>query len=106
GETRTLTLRSIRTTPQTEIVIVGQSGEVLEYRPDINPKTTWKQDAQGLHITATTAQRMYDDRRWPNPVVFRITHCQPALTPPQVLTRGARWDTAAGAWVLEGETKS
>jgi alpha-L-fucosidase len=101
GETRTLTLKSVRASPQSEIAIVGQTGQILEYRPDVIPKTTWRQDAQGLHITATTAQRMYDDRRWPQPVVLRITRAEPALKPPQVVTRGARFDT--GAWVLEGE---
>ena len=101
GETRTLILKSVRTTAQSQVSIVGQTGQILEYRPDVIPKTTWRQDAQGLHITATTAQRMYDDRRWSQPVVLRITQAEPALKPPQVVTRGARFD--AGAWVLEGE---
>lgn len=106
GERRTITLRSVRATDQTQVRILGQSGEILEYRPDIVPKTTWKQDSTGLHITAINAQRMYDDRRWPNPVVFQITNCRPALAPPQVITRGARWDASAGAWVLEGELRN
>ncbi len=105
GEKREIVLKSVRATAQSQVSIVGQSGEILEYRPEVRPKTVWKQDAQGLHITATNAQRMYDDRRWPNPVVLRITHAEPALRPPQVLTRGARWDAAAGAWVLEGELR-
>ena len=65
---------------------------------------TWKQDGRGLYITATTAQRLYDDRRWPQPVALRITHPEPALQPPQVLTRGARWE--AEAWILEGELRT
>jgi alpha-L-fucosidase len=100
GETRTITLKSVRATAQSKIEIVGQSGEILEYRPEVKPKTTWQQDARGLHIRATTAQRMYDDRRWSNPVVIRITNAESALKPPAVLTLNA----ASG--VLRGEVRS
>jgi alpha-L-fucosidase len=86
GEHRDLVIHSIKATAATKIDILGQSGEILEYRPDLVPKTTWKQQADGLHISAMTAQRMYDDRRWANPVVFRITNAEPALKPPQVTT--------------------
>jgi alpha-L-fucosidase len=96
AETRTLTIKSVRSTPATTIEILGQSGEVLEYRPEVRPKTTWKQDRDGLHITATTAQRMYDDRRWDKPVVLKITHAEPALTPPQVLTLDRQGRTVRG----------
>lgn len=106
GETRTITLRSVRASEQTQIEILGQSGEILEYRPDIKPKTTWKQTPEGLTITATHAQRLYNDRRWPYPLVLKITHAQAALTPPQVITQGGRWDEGARVWILEGEVKS
>lgn len=86
GEKRTITLKSVRATAQTQIEILGQSGEILEYRPDVKPKTTFTQDQDGLHITAMTAQRMYDDRRWDKPVVLRITHAEAALKPPRVVT--------------------
>jgi alpha-L-fucosidase len=100
GETRTITLKSVRVSPEAQIEILGQSGELLEYRPEVKPKTTWTQDGGGLHIRATTAQRMYDDRRWANPVVFKITHAEPALQPPQVATL----DSAGG--VLRGAVRS
>jgi len=73
GERRSLTLRTIRATAQSEIEILGQSGRGLEYQPDVDPKTTWRQDADGLHISAMRAQRLYNNRQWPNPVVFKIT---------------------------------
>ena len=52
------------------------------------------------------AQRLYNDRRWPFPWVFRITNAKPALTPPQVSTESARWDESAGAWILQGDLRS
>jgi alpha-L-fucosidase len=74
---RTFTLKSVRATPESQIEIVGQSGRVVEYKPDLNPKTDWTQDDNGLHIKAMRAQRIYNDRKWPNPVVIRITHARP-----------------------------
>jgi alpha-L-fucosidase len=102
GEPKTVTLRSVRSTPRTQITVLGQSDEVVEYRPEVNPKTTWKQDASGLHITAFRGQRLYTDRRWPNPLVLKITNVEPGLTPPEVLTSDARWDAAAGTAALTG----
>src|SRR4029077_18253149 len=72
GEAKTVTLRSVRSTPRTQVTVLGQSDEIVEYRPEVKPKTTWKQDAAGLAITAYRAQRLYTDRRWPNPIVLKI----------------------------------
>jgi alpha-L-fucosidase len=90
GERREMILKSVRSSPQTEVRIVGQSDAILEYRPDVIPKTEWRQTADGLVISAMTAQRMYDDRRWDKPVVLRITHAEPALNPPRIATLNAR----------------
>jgi alpha-L-fucosidase len=35
------------------------------------------------------SQRLYDDRRWTDPVVVEITNARPGLTPPVVETRTA-----------------
>jgi alpha-L-fucosidase len=43
------------------------------------PKTTWKQEADGLHVRAMRAQRIYNDLTWPNPVVLKLTHVEPGL---------------------------
>lgn len=74
GERKVITLKQVRATDQTEVEILGQSGHVLEYRPDVNPKASWQQDDQGLHVSAMHAQRLYNNNRWPNPIVLRITH--------------------------------
>lgn len=76
GERKVITLKQVRATEQTEVEILGQSGNVLEYRPDVNPKASWRQDDQGLHISAMHAQRLYNNNRWPNPIVIRITHAE------------------------------
>lgn len=102
GEAKAITLRSVKATSATRVSVLGQSDEIVEYRPDVVPKTSWKQDEQGLHITAYRAQRLYTDRRWPNPVVLKITNVEPGMTPPEVATVDARWDPASGTAVLQG----
>ena len=56
----------------------------MEYRFDVTPRTSWKQEPAGLHIRAMRAQRLYDNRNWPNPVVLKLTNVEAAPTPPKV----------------------
>ncbi len=104
GEWKELTLRSVKASAQSKVSILSQSDEVLEYKPDVVPKTTWRQDADGLHIRAMRAQRLYDDRRWPNAVVLKLTNVEPGMTPPAVTTVGARVE--GGVAILEGSLGS
>jgi alpha-L-fucosidase len=73
GQRMVFTLKEVRATTQTRVEILGQSGKVLEYRPDVNPQASWTQDESGLHISAMRAQRLYNNSQWPNPVVIKIT---------------------------------
>jgi len=75
--TQTVILKSVRATERTEIEILGQTGEVLEYRPDEYPKARWTQNSEGLIIEATRAQRIYNNGKWPNPPVIKITNAKP-----------------------------
>jgi alpha-L-fucosidase len=102
GEPKTITLHSVRATPQTTISVLGQSDELVEYKPEVKPKTTWSEDGGGLHITAYRAQRLYTDRSWPDPLVVKMTHVEAAMTPPQVTTLGVEWNAASGLETLHG----
>jgi alpha-L-fucosidase len=102
GDAKTITLRSVRATSQTTISVLGQSDEIVEYKPDVKPKTSWTQDSGGLHVTAYRAQRLYTDRSWPNPVVLKMTHIEAAMAPPQVVTLRAEWDARTRNEILHG----
>ncbi len=102
GQWQEFVLRSVKSTDKTQISILGQNDKVLEYSPNVTPRTTWSQKPDGLHIRAMRAQRIYNDRKWPNPVVMKLTHVEPALVPPRVQTIGARWDGSREVIVLEG----
>ena len=106
GDWKTFTLRSVEATKETVVSVLGQNDKVLEYRPEVIPQTRWRQTDEGLEITAMRAQRLYDDRKWPNPVVLKMTHVKPAMEPPQVITGRATWDRTAKVAVLEGELKN
>jgi alpha-L-fucosidase len=101
GQWRDLVLRSVAATPQTKVSVLSQNDKVLEYQPDVVPKTTWEQKPDGLHVRAMRAQRIHNDRKWPNPVVLKITSPKAAMTPPKVQTSGWRW--GSGKVVLEGD---
>jgi alpha-L-fucosidase len=100
GEWKDIVLQSVRATPQTQISVLGQNDKVIEYQDGVVPKTTWRQEPDGLHIRAMRAQRLYNDRKWPNPVVLKITHCEPGIGQPKVETTSVRWES--GAAQLQG----
>lgn len=102
GEWKELVLKSVRATPKTTVSVLGQNDEVLEYQPGVVPKTTWKQEKDGLHIRAMHAQRIYNDRKWPNPIVLKLSGVEPALTAPIVLTQDVKWDAASKTATLTG----
>jgi alpha-L-fucosidase len=67
------------------------------------PKTTFRMESDGLHIRTMRSQRLQDNRQWPNPVVVKMTHVEPALVPPQVKTGSYQWDESSGNYRLQGE---
>jgi alpha-L-fucosidase len=101
GEWKDIVLHSVKAGAETQASVLEQNDKVLEYRPDVVPKTMWKQEADGLHIRALRSQRLQDNSKWPNPVVLKVTGVKPALQPPRVLTSGAKW--SGGTAVLSGE---
>jgi len=94
GQWRDFVFKSVAATPQTAVSVLGQNGRVLEYRPEVNPQPTLKQETDGLHIRAMYTQRLQDNSKWPNPIVLRITHVKPAFVPPKVETKNASFDAA------------
>jgi alpha-L-fucosidase len=97
------TLHSVRATDKTEVSVLGQSDQVVEYHPEITPKSSWRQEKDGLHVRVMQTQRLQDNFRWPNPVVLKITNVEPALTPPHIQTIGSIPDPSGKQETLQGE---
>lgn len=79
-------LHSARATAKTEISVLGQNDKVVEYHPELTPKSSFHQEKDGLHIHVMAAQRLQDNFQWPNPAVVKLTNVEPAFTPPHVET--------------------
>jgi alpha-L-fucosidase len=81
-----IVLQSVRSTPGTQVTVLGQNSKIYEYQPDTDPSPAWNQQPDGLHIHAMLTQRLQDNSEWPNPAVLRITHVEQAFIPPVVHT--------------------
>lgn len=103
GEPKTLTLKSVAATGKTTISVLGQTGDLVEYRPQVKPEASFTQTPEGLKLTAWKAQRLYTNNQWPNPVVIKLTNIKSGVTPPVIQTIAARWDAAKKAVIVEGK---
>lgn len=86
GEWKEISLKSIKATPTTNISVLGQNDEALEYQPAVKPKSTFRQQGDTLTLRAMHAQRLYTNRQWPNPIVIKLENVAPALEPPKIET--------------------
>ncbi len=86
GVRKEFLIKSVKAAPRTVVEVLGQSGELTEYRPDLDVHTYWEQREEGLYISAVHAQRIYCGIQWRNPLVLKITHAQPAYEPMSVQT--------------------
>ena len=86
GTWREFVLHSVAATPSTAISVLGQDDQTLEYKPGVVPKSTFVQQADGLHIRVVRAQRLQDNSQWPNALVVKLSNVAPALRPPAVAT--------------------
>jgi alpha-L-fucosidase len=87
GERKDFVIRSVEATADTEVEILGQTGQILEYASGKGMvKGRFEQKEDGLYISVVRAQRIYDDGKWPYPVTVKMTNVKPALDPPAVAT--------------------
>jgi alpha-L-fucosidase len=49
---------------------------VLEYNPEVDPQPTIKNTKEGLELSVMRAQRIYNDRKWPNPIVIKLENVE------------------------------
>lgn len=76
GFRRNFILKNLKATAETTISVVGQNDLVVEYWPENIPKSTFVQHKDVLEISISRAQRLYNDKIWPNAVVVKLTHVE------------------------------
>lgn len=72
GERRTFDLKSIKAGANSRISVLGHGGKVLEYNPGTDPSPKLIAKDEGIEISVMRAQRIYNDRKWPNPIVVKL----------------------------------
>lgn len=90
GQRKSFLLRSVKATSATKISVLGQSGNLVEYQPENDGKAYFEQSAAGLSVSVVRAQRIYNNHRWPNPIVVKLENVEPALKPAVFLTEQAK----------------
>ena len=98
GERRELSLFSIRAGEQATVQILGQADDLVAAD---GPAVEWSQEEDRLQISVARMQRLYNNRRWPNPVVLKITSANVGLVPPTVITGEAVTDTASSSCLFQ-----
>ena len=76
GERREFILKSLSADGEARISVLGQNSKAIEYNPAANPASTAEQTGEGLRISAVRAQRLYNDHKWPNPIVVKLEGVQ------------------------------
>ena len=72
GDRKTYDLQSVKAGNNAKISVLGQNSKVLEYDPETDPMPTIKNTKEGIEISVMRAQRIYNDRKWLNPVVVKL----------------------------------
>ncbi|WP_029283597.1 alpha-L-fucosidase [Pedobacter sp. R20-19] len=88
GERRNFFLKSAKATANTKISVLGQNSKIMEYKPDLDVSSRFKQTGNGLELSVVKAQRIYDDHRWPNPVVIKIENVAPVFAEAAMVQTG------------------
>lgn len=72
GQRKEVLLTELQATDSTTISVLGQNDKVLEYNPSANVESRFTQTTEGLKLSVARAQRIYNNKRWPNAVVIKI----------------------------------
>lgn len=83
GEEHSLILRSVRATRDSEISLLGQA---IELPGRALPPLRYQQQDGQLEIHFALLHQLYDNGKWPYPLVLKLTRAEPTLTPPVVQT--------------------
>lgn len=89
GDRKEMVLHATKATGATNISVLGQNSLIQEYKPGKDVGCRFRQTDTGLVISVVKAQRIYDDHKWPNPIVIKIENALPAIEPIQVITGNA-----------------
>lgn len=88
GERRNFVFHSVNSSAKTLINVLGQNSKTIEYK-NTDVSSTFTQTPQGIEVSVVKAQRIYDDHRWPNPVVIKLENVEPAIAEAVLVETGS-----------------
>jgi alpha-L-fucosidase len=65
-------LKELKSTSETKISVLGQEDRIEKFTDRYDLESRFKQTEEGLEVSVVRAQRLYNNRRWPNAVVLRL----------------------------------
>ena len=72
GTRKELFLSNYHMNKHSRISVLGHGGEILEYSENADAAPRMENGTRGLKIDVMRAQRIYNDRKWPNPIVVKL----------------------------------
>ena len=69
-------LKELKSTAETKIRVLGQEHRTEKFTPRHDIETRFQQKEDGLEVSVKRAQRLYNNRRWPNAVVLRLENVE------------------------------
>jgi alpha-L-fucosidase len=102
GARKDFVLGSVRATDETVVSVLGHAGKFSEYSPELDVTPRCEQTPAGLKISVCRAQRLYNNHKWHNPIVVRLTNVTPALRVPPYAETGKATASGPGVVQLEG----
>ena len=69
-------LKELKATADTKISVLGQEDRIEKFTARHDIGTRFSQTAEGLEVSVVRAQRLYNNRRWPNAVVLRLENVE------------------------------
>lgn len=103
GERREFLLHSVEATEDTKISVLGHDGVTVEYMPEVDGTHRFTQQSDGLSISVVRAQRLYNDHKWPNPIVVKLENVKPAIAQPPYAETGEATVSGDGTLHIRGE---
>ena len=76
GERKTFKIKSLKANKDAKISVLGHNSIVLEYNPQVDPGPKVKNTNEGIEISVMRAQRIYNDRKWPNAMVVKLKNVE------------------------------
>lgn len=102
GSRREFLLQSVKSTDETKISVLGHGGKFAEYKPDLDVTPRFSQAADSLKISVCRAQRLYNNSKWHNPVVVKLTHVEKAVDVPPFAATYRATQVEANSVTLNG----